>query len=470
MAAPSTLKSIAAVVASCGLAIAGTGAVAAGFQLNESSASGLGQAYAGGAALADDASTLWTNPAGLTRLGSRQAVAVLHLVTPSIRFHDVASAAASQQPLGGSGGDAGGLNVVPNLYLSMPLGGGFSAGLGVTAPWGLVTDYDDDFIGRFQATKSSIRTLNLNPSLAWKATDRLSVGAGLNLQRMQAEFNNLVNYSGALLSAAATGGIAPGSSTFTAIAQATPGLTSQASVEGADNAFGWNLGLLWELDPQSRVGLHYRSSIRYRIAGDVRFTHPSLPAIAPEPLALTVAQLAGGVDAALADGAVSADVRLPAILNLSYVRALDSRWQLMADAQWTGWSTIRDLRFVRSDGSVLQSTPERFRDTWKLALGVSYRPGGDWTLRGGLALDQSPVRDAYRTPRLPDADRTWLGAGAQVRLDRRLTLDVGAAYLWVREATIDKSGDPPNVAAYGRLNGRYDASVVVVSAQLGYAF
>lgn len=461
---------IAGAIAALALAATGTTAAAAGFQLNESSASGLGSAYAGGAALAEDASTLWSNPAGLVRLGSRQAVGVLHLITPSIRFHDVASAAASQQPLGGDGGDAGGLNVVPNLYLAWPLAGGLSAGLGVTAPWGLVTDYNDSFIGRFQATKSSIRTLNLNPALAWKAGDRLALGVGLNLQRIQAEFNNHVNYSGALLSAAAGAGIAPGSATFNAIAQATPGLSSTASVTGADNAYGWNLGLLWELDPQARVGVHYRSRIGYRVAGDVRFVHPALPVIASAPLAQTVGQLAAGVGAALADGAVSAEVKLPAILNLSYARALDSRWQVMVDAQWTEWSTIQDLRFVRSDGSVLQSTPENFRDAWKLAFGVSYRAAGDWLLRGGLARDESPVRDAYRTPRLPDSDRTWLSAGAQWRIDPRLTFDLGAAYLLSRKAGIDKSGDPPNAAAYGRLNGRYDASTVIVSAQLGYGF
>jgi long-chain fatty acid transport protein len=448
-----------------------TPALAAGFQLNESSASGLGTAFAGGAASGDDASTLWSNPAGMMRVQTRQAVGVLHLVRPTIRFRDEASVAAAQQPLGGDGGDAGGLNVVPNLYFVQPMGNAWRVGLGVTAPWGLVTEYDDQFIGRFQATKSSIRTLNLNPSVAWRAADGISVGAGLNIQRMQAEFNNLVNYSAALLSAAAGAGIAPGSETYAAVAQATPGLASKASVKGADNAFGWNIGVLWDLDSQSRVGLHYRSPVSYRIAGDVRFTNPALPVIPSAPLAGTVAQLSAGVNAgALFDSAVNAKVKLPPIVNLSAFRAVDPRWDVMADLQWTGWSTIRELRFVRGDGTVLQSTPEHFKDSWKLAVGASYRPGGMWRLRGGLAWDQSPVRDEFRTPRLPDANRLWVSAGAQYLFSDSMRLDFGAAYLSSRQAGIDKRGDPPSTPAYGLLNGHYDSHTVIVSAQMAYAF
>lgn len=452
-------------------ALACAPALGAGFQLNESSASGLGLSFAGGAASADDASTLWSNPAGMTRLRTGQVVGVLHLVRPSIRFRDEASTPAAQQPLGGEGGDAGGLNVLPNLYLARPLGGDWWAGLGISAPWGLVTEYDDTFIGRFQATKSSIRTLNLNPSVAWRAADGISVGAGLNFQRMQAEFNNFVNYSGALLSAAAGAGIAPGTDTFTAVAQSTQSLAARASVKGADNAVGWNLGLLWEPGRDRRFGLHYRSPMAYRIAGDVHFTTPALPVIPSAPLAGTVAQLAAAVNAgALFDSAVHAKVKLPPIVNVSAFRAIDPRWDVMADLQWTGWSTIRELRFVRDDGSVLQETPENFRDSWKLAVGVNYRPGGMWRLRGGLAWDQSPVRDEFRTPRLPDANRIWLSGGAQYLVDNAMRLDFGAAYLRNSGAGIDKRGDPPNTAAYGLLNGRYDSHTFIVSAQLAYAF
>jgi long-chain fatty acid transport protein len=444
-------------------------ALAAGFQINESSSSGLGNAYAGGAAAAEDASTLWSNVAGLSRISSGQAVATLHLVTPSMKFRNAASAAALLQPLGGSGGDAGGLNVVPNTYLAMPMGRNWTVGLGLSSPFGLVTEYEDGWIGRFQALRSDIMTLNVNPGASFKVADNLALGLGLNFQRILATFTNQANYSAALLSASAQAGITPGSATHTAIAQATAGLESHVRVVGDDNAWGWNAGLLWDIDRERRLGLHYRSAVSYDIAGRVNFRNPT-PSV-PAALAPTVAALANGVNAAaLFDSAITAKVKLPPIVNLSYVGAIAKRWDLLVDAQWTGWSTVKDLTFVRASGAVLQSTPENFKDSWKLALGTNFRHNDQWMFRGGVAYDESPVQDAYRTARLPDASRTWLAAGAQYKWDRKLRLDVGAAYVWVKSASINESGHPPSVAASGLINGNYKSNTLIVSGQLTYDF
>lgn len=450
-------------VASALLLTGAVPALAAGFQINESSASGLGTAFAAGAAAAEDASTLWSNVAGLSRLQGRQGVVAIHLITPSIKFGNTASTAASQQALGGNGGDAGGLNVVPSLYLAMPIDNTWAVGVGVTAPWGLVTEYDAGWIGRFQGQKSSIQTLNLNPGVSFKPAPNIALGFGLNAQRMLAEFTNQVNYSGALLSAAVANGILPGTANFNAIAAATPRLESAARIKGSDNAWGWNAGVLWELGPQQRVGLHYRSAVSYHLDGNAHFDNPSVPAIA--------SALAAGVNGlVLRDTAIRADVKLPPVANLSYFGMLNSRWDLLADLQWTGWSTIETLRFVRADGTVLQNTPEHFKDSWKLAVGANYRPGGAWLYRMGLAFDQSPVRDAYRTPRLPDSDRTWLAAGAQYKPGGPWHFDVGAAYLWSKKASIKIDGGDPSGQTYGLLNGRYDSSTVIVSAQATFAF
>ena len=418
-------------------------AFGAGFYLNESSASGLGNAFAGGAAAAEDATTLWSNVAGISRIESRQAVGVIHLITPSIKFRNGFSANASQQALGGEGGDAGGLNVVPNLYLAMPMSRDWSFGLGISSPFGLVTEYEDGWIGRFQAIKSDIMTLNVNPGASFRVADNLALGAGLNFQRILATFTSQANYSAALLS----GGI-----------PVAPGLESKVSVKGSDNAWGWNLGLLWDIDKSRRVGIHYRSSISYDVAGSVTFTNPG-------PV----------VPAALADSAVTAKVKLPPIFNVSYFGAVNDRWDVMADAQWMGWSTVKDLTFVRSNGAsagtTLQSTPENFKDVWKISVGANYHYDEQWMFRGGLAFDQSPVEASYRTPRLPDGDRTWLTAGTQYKFDRKLQLDVGAGYVWVKNSSINKSGDPPNVLANGLINGNYkDGNTIILSAQLAYSF
>jgi long-chain fatty acid transport protein len=438
---------------------------AGAFQLNETSASGLGTAYASGAAAAQDASAMWFNAAALSRMAKRQAAAAIHLVRPSIKFSNDGSTPAAQQPLGGDGGDAGGINVVPNAYLAWPIDSRWAVGLGVTAPWGLVTDYGEGWAGRFQADKSDIKTLNINPAVSWKPAAGVAVGLGLNAQRIQATFTNDVNYSGALLSAAAVAGVAPGSPTFNAIAAATPGLASQAVIKGSDNAFGWNAGVLWDLTPQHRMGVSYRSAIRYHVSGTARFTNPSVSVAGP--LGPTVSALAAGVNAqALNDTAVRSDIKLPASANLSYFGSVGGQWDILADLQWTGWSSIQNLTFVRADGSVLQNTPENFRDTYKLAVGFNHRPGGAWMWRGGLAFDQTPVRDAFRTPRLPDADRTWLSAGGQYRASPDWRIDFGAAYLWVRSPSIDADGG----SAAGRLRGHYKSNVVILAAQATYEF
>ncbi|MBN8510985.1 MAG: outer membrane protein transport protein [Burkholderiales bacterium] len=457
------------------LAAAAGPALSAGFALQENSGSGLGNAYAGGAAAAEDASTVWANPAGMSRLGQSQVAGALNLIKPSLKFSNANSVAAAQQPLGNNGGDAGSLAAVPNLYFTMPIAPQWVAGIGVNAPFGLTTEYDDGWIGRFQGLKSDLMTINVNPAVSWQALPNLALGVGLNYQYLDATFTSNANYSAALLAAAAVNGIAPGSPTYNAIAQATPGLTSNTELSGSDHAWGWNLGVLFDIDKDHRLGAHYRSGLKYTVSGQVAFANPQLPALSP-PLAAIVGQLAAGVNSQVLYGSgVTSQIELPEIVNVSYFGRLNERWDLVADLQYTGWSSIQALTFTRSDGSPLQSTTENFDDAWRIAVGVNYRHDANWLFRGGLAYDQSPVQDGFRTVRLPDADRTWLAGGARYQFSPQLWLDVGAAYLWVRSAGIDdigssNFGQPPNPASSGRVNGSYNNSTVILSGQLTYAF
>jgi len=458
-------------VASACLIVTASPALGAGFALQENSASGLGNAYAGGAAVADDATTLWSNAAGMARLPTGQAAGVLNFIWPTIEFRNAGSVAALQQPLGGDGGNAGGLNVVPNLYLSWPINRQWSVGLGVNAPFGLKTDYDDGWIGRFQGLKSEIKTINVNPAVSWKPMDSLSIGLGANYQHIDATFTSNANYSAALLAAAGCSGPNADPQLCAGIAQATPGLQSNVEVAGSDATWGWNLGVLVELTPDHRIGAQYRSALKYDIGGDVTFDNPSLASL-PQSLQ----GLAGAVNAGLLyDSSVSSRIKLPEIVNVSYFGRLNERWDLMADVQYTGWSSIQTLTFTRGNGEALQSTTENFRNAWRFAVGANYRYDAQWLLRGGLAYDQTPVQDGWRTVRLPDSNRTWLALGARYTPDPKWWVDVGAAYIWVKSGSIDEIGSsnfgqPPSAASSGRVAGSYDNNVIVLSAQVTFAF
>jgi long-chain fatty acid transport protein len=447
-------------------------AVGAGFALQENSASGLGNAYAGGAAVADDATTLWSNAAGMARLTTGQAAGALNFIWPTLEFRNAGSVAALQQPLGGDGGNAGGLNVVPNLYLSWPINRQWSVGVGVNAPFGLKSEYDDGWIGRFQGLKSEITTINVNPAVSWKPMDNLSIGLGANYQHIDATFTSNANYSAALLAAAGCSGANANPQTCAAIAQATPGLQSDVEVTASDSTWGWNLGVLVELTPDHRIGAQYRSAVKYDASGRVDFKNPSLPAGLPQSLQ----DLATGVNTLLLyDSDIGSSIKLPEIINVSYFGRLNERWDLMADVQYTGWSSIETLTFTRSNGSPLQETAENFRNAWRFAVGANYRYDAQWLLRGGLAYDQTPVQDGWRTVRLPDSDRTWLGLGARYTPSPNWWIDVGAAYIWVKSGSIDEIGSsnfgqPPSAASSGRVAGSYDNNVFILSGQVTFAF
>ncbi|MEP7327704.1 MAG: outer membrane protein transport protein [Betaproteobacteria bacterium] len=452
------------------LALGAGHAVATGFQLNENSASSLGSAFAGGAAFTDDVSAMWWNPAALSSFPRMQGAAALNIITPSVKFQNNASLPAANQTLGNNGGDAGGYNFVPNMYLSVPLNDRWTFGLGVNAPFGLTTEYDDGWLGRYQALKSQIQTININPAISWKATPTLAIGVGANYNYLKATLTNNVNYSGALLSAAGSAGIAPGSPTFNAIAGATQNLDSKAQVKGEDGAWGWNIGIAWDATPQLRLAAAYRSELKYDVSGNIDFSNPTiaLPPGTPPQLAGTIAALSNAVNSqALYSRGVTSDITLPAIVNLSMAYKINSQWDFMADAQWTGWSSIPELRFVSSSPPALPATPLAWDDTWKIALGASYRMDDKWKFRFGTAYDQSPVTNDP-TARLPDSDRWWVTVGTEYRMSSNMKLDAGFAYIFADSPSFNQNQG--STAANGLINGSYDASVWILSLQGTYTF
>jgi long-chain fatty acid transport protein len=463
---------VATAVAGAMLALGAMQASATGFQLNEQSASSIGNAFAGGAAFTDDISAMWWNPAVLSKFDRGQFVQGLHVVVPSIKFSNDASLPALNQPLGGDGGDAGGWNFIPNLYFSMPINNQFAFGLGVNGPFGNKTEYNDGWLGRYQALLSKIITVNVNPAFSWKVTPEFSVGAGVDFQYIDGKFTQNVNYS-ALMASAASGLAAAGRIPAAYVPQivgATRALDSKATIKGDDTAWGWNIGAAWDITPAWRVAAAYRSEIKYDLRGTSDFNNPQItlaPSLDPGVTA-TIRTLEQAINQQLTGQSIRSDIKLPWIANLSAVWRMNPQWEFMGDVQWTGWSSIQELRFVNTaNGSTASVVPLEWDDTYKIAVGASYRYNEKWKARMGVAYDTTPVT-SDETPRLPDSDRWWLTVGGEYRWTPHWKFDAGLVYIFADKAKFNQNLG--STAAYGLINGEYKASVWIMSAQASYVF
>jgi long-chain fatty acid transport protein len=440
--------------------LVGASAWGSGFYLLEQNASGLGRAYAGTAAIADDASTLFFNPAGLARLKGVQISAAVSAINVDTRFHDSGSMAALGQPLGSEGGNAGGLAAIPAVYLSVPISDSLTAGLGVNAPFGLKTDYDAGWMGRFQGLHSEVTAINVNPALAWAPNEHMSFAIGLNYQRMDATLTNAVNYSAVVYQGALQAGF--NALQAAQLVGAAGPLEGTARVKGDDSAWGFNLGALFDIGDTTRVGLAYRSRVKYDVGGNAEFAAPTTAV----PAAALI--IAGASAGPLANGPVGLDLKLPDTATASLVQQLGDRTVLSFDIAWTGWSSVPELRIVRDSGTTLSVTPEDWKDTWRFAVGGDYKLNSSWTLRGGLGYDQAPVPDVTRTPRMPDSDRTWIALGAGWDPTDALHLDLGYAHLFAKSASLDQAAG--SAAAYGLLAGTQKTRIDIFAAQLNYKF
>ncbi|HEX7114799.1 MAG TPA: outer membrane protein transport protein [Steroidobacter sp.] len=439
---------------------------ASGFALLEQSGSRLGSAFSGTAAAADDPSTVYFNPAGMTQLDGMQFALVASGVEITSELSNQGSLPALGQPLGGSGGDAGDWNLIPSGYFVVPLTRDLVFGFGVNAPFGLRLEYEPDWLGRFQAIDSEIETLNFNPSLALRVSDRVSIGIGVSYQRLQAELTNAVNYSaviaqgvqqlvaaGQLPAAAAPGIIA-----------ANAGAEGLARVRGDDEAWGFNVGVTFDLTDATRIGLAYRSAIEYDIGGSIQFAAPS----GAEPVGASIIQAVSASGGPLASGAAKVDLKLPDSAILSLRQRLGPNLDLLADVAWTGWSSLEELRINRDTGETVSVTPERWEDVWRYALGAAYRVNDAFTFRAGVAYDETPVPASTRTPRLPDPNRTWVAVGARWAPNDALMLDFGYAHLFSDDVRMNQ--DAGNVASSGLIRGEQSSDVDIISTQLTYRF
>ena len=405
---------------------------AAGFSLLEQTGSGVGTSYAGAAASPDDASVMFFNPAGLALLPSRQVAVAAHGIDLETKFHDKGStlplAGLGALPTGATHDDAGDIIPLGNAYLAWPFSDRMAFGFAVNTPFGLKTEYEDPWIGRFQGIKSELTTVNANPAVALKLNDMVSLGFGANYQHAHAELTNAVM-----------------------LAPATEG---RARVDVSDDTWGWNAGAIFTLPSTTRIGVSYRSQMTYSLTGDTNVSTVS------------------GLPITAASGPTKIGITFPDSASLSVAQPLNDALELRADASWMNWSKVDTVYATNT----ITGTPRDilhfgFRDTTRLSLGVDYKYSEQWSFRGGTAWDQSPVTNDVRTVRLPDNDRWWLSVGTRWRPTQNLMLDASYAHLFVRDTSIAltraQTGAPASFSS--TVLGDYDNSVNILSLQLTWA-
>ncbi len=434
------------------LALLGTAGVAhaAGFNLLEQNNSGLGNAYAGSAAVADNASTTYFNPAGLTQLDGLQVSTGVSFIRLSFKFKDNgttlplglrAATGGALVPQGNTGGDAGGWGVVPNLYLSYKLNERVAFGLGIGAPFGLKTEYDNDWMGRFHSRSFDIKTININPSVAFKVDPSFSVGLGLNIQKIEATYEKAA--------------FIPGTA-----------LTVDAKTKVKNTGYGWNIGLLYHPSEDTRIGLSYRSRIKHDATGTTELSNPVHPVLG----ALPAVALPAPAQALLNPVKAEASVSLPDLAILSGYHRLNDKWEVMGDISWTGWSSLPKLTITNGAPIPETTLKLKFKDSWRIAVGANYAVNDSWKIKAGLAWDQSPVRHAeYRLASLPDSNRYWLSLGAQYKPTENTTLDFGYTYVIAQKSKTNNSNGGQQ-AAYGTLKGSYKANSHILGLQLSHRF
>ncbi|MGD7654135.1 MAG: OmpP1/FadL family transporter [Verrucomicrobiales bacterium] len=403
--------------------LASPAADAAGFQLAERSASGLGRAFSGEAAIADDPSVISSNPAAMVLLDDTAVSVGLSTIIPGVDVSGTADLSALGGPSAFPASDKGVVEtkVVPYLYAAQRINDQFSVGFASFTMYGLATDYAP---GAYITGQSDLTTINLNPSASVRLTDKLSLGLGVS----------------AVYSEATLTGNLPAS---------LGGSGRMLRLEGDDWGFGFNLGLLYEFSDSTRIGINYRSEVDLTLSGsgDNLF----IPAVAGGP--------AVNVDAA-------ADLTLPDSFEFSIYHEINDRWAVHGDVMWTGWSDFPSLTAEYGGQLPLLHNHENWKDTIRLSIGATCRYNDKLTLRCGFAFDESPVPDAdHRTLRIPDGDRYWASIGASYQFNDCYRFDIGYTHIFTADTSIHEPG-----AGNGTFTGTATGDVNVISTGISASF
>lgn len=405
-------------ISAIALAVAGAlmagNANAEGFHLKENSIKAQGRSNAGSASAKDDASVVVNNPAVMSTFTETTVQSDLSIIDLSFEFEGGGYDGFGNPLTGGDGGDAGGLNVVPAASFVKPLEGAFeglTVGMMLSAPFGLKTEYDDGWVGRYHALESDVKVVDLTFSASINLTDKLSVGAGLFVERAEVTLSNAIDFGSAACQGAADLGLP--CSVLGAVG--FPGIAPQMndgkiSIEGNDTNIGWIAGVNFRPTENLSIGYSHRSEVDHEIAGDADFTVPgSNTAGSPGDIVRLLGALAPGQ---FQDGPGGAKLTLPSIDIYSVTWQVNDKLALMAEHQRTDWQSLQEVR-ITFENPAQEDSAEDYK--WEHAnfysLGGDYKFNDRLTLRAGVGRDEAPVSRPYRTPRLPDQDRYFYSLG-----------------------------------------------------------
>lgn len=387
------------------VSLTATQAFAAGFQLNEYSTSALGRAFSGEGAVADDASVGSRNPAAMTLFDRPSMSAGAILINPSVDI-------SGKSPLTGNSTDAKDIApsaVVPNLHFIMPINEKWSVGASTTTNFGLATEFKDNYSAGAIGGKTDLVTANFNVAGAYRLNDNLSFGLGLNAVYADAEISR---HTGEL------GQVAAGLTKNPALAK-IPANSNLAKLKGDGWGYGWNAGMLYELDKDNRFSLTYRSKVTVKFK-DGDFTQ-NIPGLLDRS---TKGKL---------------DLNLPDIWEFSAYHRVAPKWAVHYTFAYTGWDSFQELKATdKGNGDVLFEKHEGFKNAYRVALGTTYYHDDNWTFRGGVAFDDSPVPANNRSISIPDQDRIWFSLGSTYAFNKDASVDVGVAYMHGRKVNISE--------------------------------
>ena len=396
--------------------LAASGANAAAFQLAEVSTSGLGRAYAGEAAIADNASVVATNPALMSLFKTNQFSVGGVYVDSKIHMSGPVTVNALGRTVAVGSADHNSVvpgSLIPNLYFVAPINDKFAIGGGMNVNFGLKSEYESDYNAGVFGGKTDLSAINLNLSGSYRVSQGLTAGVGLNAVYAKAEIERragilsdaVKNVAPLVPALVRAGRISPNAAASLAKLQGVNKETVLTHLQDKNAwGFGWNAGLMYEFNENNRVGLAYHSKV------DIDFED----------------------DAAIGNGRTGPGgltLHLPDYLELSGFHQVTDNLALHYSYKFTHWSRFKELHATFDDGELAFHKDEKYRSNSRYALGATYNVNDKLTLRAGIAYDEAAAPTEHASASIPDTDRMWYSVGATYKFTPNLSIDAGFAHL-----------------------------------------